>query len=123
MKQAGALVKAPACFISHVLIACVPLLTDTPGRRRAYQRTHHRQIFLPTWQTLAYQVIWCLRKIILLQSHIRSQAIEERQLKVRRLTQRTMRTDLYTVATEDTAIKSERVTLQGAFSHHQRTGR
>ena len=34
-----------------------------------------------------------------------------------------MRTDLYTVTAEDTAVKREGVTLERTLSHHQRTGR
>ena len=83
------------------------LFANAARRQRTHQRTHNGQGFLAAWQALAHQVVRRIRQIILLQSDIFPKAIEERQLKVGRLPQCSMRADLDTITAEDTAIKGE----------------
>src|SRR6266700_5783508 len=99
------------------------IFTNTAWRQRAHQRAHHGQVFLTTRETLPHQVIRCRSQVALLQCQIGTEAIEEGQLEVGRLAQCAMRTDLDAVATEDTAVESEGITVQSSLGHHQRTRR
>src|SRR5215469_16053686 len=99
------------------------LFAEASCRQGAHQRTHHRHLLLAARQALAHQVVRRHRQVPFLQRHIGAKAIEERQLEVRRLAQRTVWADLYTVTAEDTAIQRERVAFQRALGHHQRPGR
>jgi len=106
-----------------IIIVMYKLFAKASWRQWTYQGTHHRHILLAARQALAHQEVRRNRQVGLFQRHIRAEAVEERQLEVWRLAQGTVRTDLYAVTTEDTAIQREGVAFQRALGHHQRTGR
>ena len=97
------------------------LFSNTSWRQRTYKWSHYWQILLTSRQALAYQVIRSNSKVTLLQRYIGAEAIEERQLEIRRLAQCSVRTHLYTVTAEDTAIQREGIAFQGTLGHHQRS--
>src|SRR5258708_25942827 len=99
------------------------LFAQASWRQWTHQGTHHQHILLAARQALAHQEVRRNRQVGLFQRHIRAEAVEERQLEVWRLAQVTVRTHLYPVTTEDTAIQREVVAFQRALSHHPRTGR
>src|SRR5258708_24774815 len=94
------------------------LFAQASWRQWTYQGTHHRHILLAARQALAHQEVRRNRQVGLFQRHIRAEAVEERQLKVWRLAQGTVRTDLYVVTTKDTVFQREAVYVQRALVHH-----
>lgn len=60
-----------------LLLTIALLLADATGGQRAHERTHHRQVFLATRQTLAYQVVGRVGQVVLFERDIFTEAVEE----------------------------------------------